>query len=94
MPVMPIIEKKVMVFCVTQAHRLEQDIGRAERETERLRQESSQHKIENKKLVDDNNKLEKEIKNMVRAVQESDGSTINMDILAPTLERLLAVNMF
>lgn len=73
---------------------MEQDIGRAERETERLRQESSQHKVENKRLVDENNKLEKEIKNMVRAVQESDGSTVNMDILAPTLERLLAVNIF
>ncbi|XP_071826754.1 centrosomal protein of 290 kDa-like isoform X2 [Apostichopus japonicus] len=73
------------------AHRLEQDIGRAERESERLRQESSQHKVENKRLLEENGKLEKEMKNLVRAVHQSEGSGVNMDILGPSLERLLAM---
>eukprot|EP00057_Strongylocentrotus_purpuratus_P025576 XP_011680050.1 PREDICTED: centrosomal protein of 290 kDa [Strongylocentrotus purpuratus] len=76
-------------------HQLEQEVARSEQSMERLRTQLTEMKAENKKLTNDNQRVEKSMKEILQALKEGQaggggggGGGVDPEVLGPTLERL------
>ncbi|XP_063969717.1 centrosomal protein of 290 kDa-like [Lytechinus pictus] len=74
-------------------HQLEQEVARSEQAMERLRTQLTEMKAENKKLTDDNQRVEKSMKEILQVLKEGQaggggGGAVDPEVLGPTLERL------